>query len=95
MTLALALVSISIVIVYGFYKNGLGFLKLFVPSGVPAWLLPLIVLIEFVSSLSRPLSLAIRLFANMLAGHIISALCRSFRSLLAASSAQYRYLFGL
>ncbi|MEL6359640.1 MAG: F0F1 ATP synthase subunit A [Pseudomonadota bacterium] len=70
-TLALALLSITIVIVYGFYKNGLGFLKLFVPSGVPAWLLPLIVLIEFVSFLSRPLSLAIRLFANMLAGHII------------------------
>ncbi|MCA8895074.1 MAG: F0F1 ATP synthase subunit A, partial [Amphiplicatus sp.] len=43
----------------------------FVPSGVPLWLLPLIVLIEFVSFLSRPLSLAIRLFANMLAGHII------------------------
>jgi F-type H+-transporting ATPase subunit a len=70
-TLALALLSIFIVIVYGFYKNGVGFLKLFVPSGVPAWLLPLIVLIEFVSFLSRPLSLAIRLFANMLAGHII------------------------
>ena len=70
-TLGLALLSIAIVIVYGFYKNGLGFLKLFVPSGVPAWLLPLIVLIEFVSFLSRPLSLAIRLFANMLAGHII------------------------
>ncbi|MEO1013732.1 MAG: F0F1 ATP synthase subunit A [Pseudomonadota bacterium] len=70
-TLGLAMLSISIVIIYGFYKNGLGFLKLFVPSGVPPWLLPLIVLIEFVSFLSRPLSLAIRLFANMLAGHII------------------------
>ncbi|MCA8888608.1 MAG: F0F1 ATP synthase subunit A [Parvularculaceae bacterium] len=84
-TLALALVSISIVIVYGFYKNGLGFLKLFVPSGVPAWLLPLIVLIEFVSFLSRPLSLAIRLFANMLAGHIILKVFAGFIiSLLAA-----------
>ncbi|MEO0398571.1 MAG: F0F1 ATP synthase subunit A [Pseudomonadota bacterium] len=70
-TLGLALLTISIVIIYGFMKNGLGFLKLFVPSGVPGWLLPLIVLIEFVSFLSRPLSLAIRLFANMLAGHII------------------------
>ncbi len=70
-TLSLAMLTISIVVIYGFYKNGLGFLKLFVPSGVPAWLLPLIVLIEFVSFLSRPLSLAIRLFANMLAGHII------------------------
>ena len=70
-TFGLAMLTIAIVIFYGFYKNGLGFLKLFVPSGVPPWLLPLIVLIEFVSFLSRPLSLAIRLFANMLAGHII------------------------
>lgn len=70
-TFALAMLTISIVIIYGFYKNGLGFLKLFAPSGVPLWLLPLIVLIEFISFLSRPLSLAIRLFANMLAGHII------------------------
>lgn len=70
-TLSLGLLSISIVIVYGFYKNGLSFLKLFVPSGVPIWLLPLVSLIEIVSFLSRPISLAIRLFANMLAGHII------------------------
>lgn len=70
-TFALALMTISIVVVYGFYKNGLGFFKLFVPSGVPGWLLPLIALIEFVSFLSRPISLAIRLFANMLAGHVI------------------------
>ncbi len=70
-TLALAFLTIAIVIIYGFYKNGFGFLKLFVPSGVPAWLLPLIVLIEFISFLSRPLSLGIRLFANMFAGHII------------------------
>jgi len=70
-TFALAMLSISIVIIYGFYKNGLGFFKLFAPSGVPIWLLPLIVLIEFISFLSRPLSLSIRLFANMLAGHII------------------------
>lgn len=70
-TFALAMLTISIVIIYGFYKNGLGFFKLFAPSGVPIWLLPLIVLIEFISFLSRPLSLAIRLFANMLAGHII------------------------
>lgn len=70
-TLALGLLSISIVVIYGFYKNGFSFLKLFVPSGVPMWLLPLISLIEIVSFLSRPISLAIRLFANMLAGHII------------------------
>jgi len=70
-TLALALLTISIVIIYGLFKNGFGFFKLFVPSGVPLWLLPLIVIIEFISFLSRPLSLGIRLFANMFAGHII------------------------
>ncbi len=70
-TFSLAMLTIAIVLIYGFAKNGLGFFKLFIPSGVPAWLLPLISLIEFVSFLSRPISLGIRLFANMLAGHII------------------------
>ena len=77
-TFALAMMSIAIVIIYGFYKNGLGFFKLFAPSGVPLWLLPLIVLIEFISFLSRPVSLAIRLFANMLAGHIILKVFATF-----------------
>jgi len=69
-TAALALLVISIVIVYGFWRNGLGFLKLFVPSGVPAVLVPLIVFIEILSFISRPISLSVRLFANVLAGHI-------------------------
>jgi F-type H+-transporting ATPase subunit a len=69
-TAALALLVIGTVVVYGFYKNGLKFLKLFVPEGVPAVLLPLVVMIEVISFLSRPISLSVRLFANMLAGHI-------------------------
>jgi F-type H+-transporting ATPase subunit a len=69
-TFALALLVIGTVLVYGFLKHGLGFLKLFVPSGVPGLLVPLIVIIEVVSFLSRPISLSVRLFANMLAGHI-------------------------
>ncbi|MEL6946808.1 MAG: F0F1 ATP synthase subunit A [Pseudomonadota bacterium] len=69
-TAALAFLTIGIVVVYGFYKNGLGFLKLFVPSGVPGVLVPIVVLIEVISFLSRPISLSVRLFANMLAGHI-------------------------
>ncbi len=69
-TFALAMAVFLTVIVYGFWRNGLGFLKLFVPEGVPGALLPLIVVIEVLSFLSRPISLSVRLFANMLAGHI-------------------------
>ena len=57
------------VTIIGFIKHGFGYLKLFVPSGVPAVLLPLIVVIEIISYLSRPISLSVRLFANMMAGH--------------------------
>lgn len=69
-TFALALGVILLVIGYGFYKNGAGFLRLFVPDGVPGYLIPLVTLIEIISFLSRPVSLSVRLFANMLAGHI-------------------------
>src|ERR1700687_206606 len=58
------------VIIVGIKENGLHFFKLFVPSGVPIYILPLVVLIEVISFLSRPLSHSVRLFANMLAGHI-------------------------
>ena len=69
-TAALSLLVMAIVIGYGFYKNGLGFLKLFVPSGVPWPMLIILVPIEVISFMARPVSLSIRLFANMLAGHI-------------------------
>lgn len=69
-TFALAMLVISTVLIYGFMKHGLGFLKLFVPEGVPGVLMPLVVAIEVISFLSRPISLSVRLFANMLAGHI-------------------------
>ena len=69
-TFALAMLVIGTVVGYGFYKHGFGFLKLFVPEGAPSWIVPFVVLIEIISFLSRPISLSIRLFANMLAGHI-------------------------
>ena len=69
-TAALAATVILTVIIYGFVKHGTHFLHLFVPSGVPGFLLPFLVVIEVVSFLSRPISLSLRLFANMLAGHI-------------------------
>jgi len=66
----LALLVFTTVIIVGFANNGLGFFKLFVPSGVPMAVLPLVVTIEIISFLSRPVSHSMRLFANMLAGHI-------------------------
>ena len=69
-TSAFALLVFVIVVVYGFWRNGLHFFNLFVPKGVPKVILPGIVLIEILSFLSRPISHSVRLFANMLAGHI-------------------------
>jgi F-type H+-transporting ATPase subunit a len=69
-TALLALLVFFTVIGYGLYKNGVKFFRLFVPSGIPIYIMPLIVLIEIMSFLSRPISHSVRLFANMLAGHI-------------------------
>ena len=69
-TASLALLVFLTVIVYGFAKHGLHFFKLFVPSGIPIYILPLVTFIEVLSFLSRPISHSVRLFANMLAGHI-------------------------
>ncbi len=69
-TAALALLVFFTVVAVGFKEHGLHFLKLFVPPGVPIAILPLVVAIEIVSFLSRPVSHSVRLFANMLAGHI-------------------------
>jgi F-type H+-transporting ATPase subunit a len=68
-TFALAAVIFIGVTIIGFVNHGAGYLKLFIPSGVPLFLLPLIVIIEIISYLSRPVSLSVRLFANMMAGH--------------------------
>tara|TARA_B100001175_G_C18886987_1_gene347014 strand:- start:47 stop:481 length:435 start_codon:yes stop_codon:yes gene_type:complete len=68
-TLVLAVVVFIGVTIIGFVKHGIKYLELFVPKGVPIVLLPLIVIIEIISYLSRPVSLSVRLFANMMAGH--------------------------
>ena len=68
-TFALALAIFLVVHEVGLIKHGLGYLKMFVPSGIPVFLMPLLVVIEVISYLSRPVSLSVRLFANMLAGH--------------------------
>jgi F-type H+-transporting ATPase subunit a len=83
-TASLALLVFFTVLIYGFYKNGLKFFKLFVPSGIPIVILPLVVLIEIISFLSRPVSHSVRLFANMLAGHITLKVFASFVTMLGA-----------
>jgi F-type H+-transporting ATPase subunit a len=77
-TLALALVVFIGATIIGFIRNGFGYLKLFVPSGVPVLLLPLVVVIEIVSYFIRPMSLSIRLFANMMAGHMMLKVMAGF-----------------
>ena len=66
----MAIFTISLVIVVGLIKKGFGFFKIFVPSGVPVVLLFIVTPIEIISFLSRPISLGMRLFANMLGGHV-------------------------
>jgi len=68
-TFALAAIIFIGVTIIGFVNHRVRYLKLFIPSGVPLFLLPLIVVIEIISYLSRPVSLSVRLFANMMAGH--------------------------
>jgi len=82
-TAVLALLVFFMVVIYGFWRNGLRFLRLFVPSGVPVYFLPMIVPIEVMSFLTRPLSHSVRLFANMLAGHITLQVFAAFIIMLA------------
>jgi F-type H+-transporting ATPase subunit a len=77
-TVTLAVFSIGTVLVYGFGKHGLGFFKLFVPSGVH-WAMALFLApIEFISFAVRPITLSLRLFGNMMAGHVMVYLFASF-----------------
>jgi F-type H+-transporting ATPase subunit a len=76
-TFALACLVIGLVIVTGFLKHGIGFLRLFVPDA-PWYLLILLIPIEVISFLTRPISLSVRLFANMLAGHTMLAVFGGF-----------------
>src|SRR5207248_8832582 len=83
-TVAFALLVFFTVVIYGFWRNGPRFLKLFVPSGIPIYILPLVTFIEVMSFLSRPVSHSVRLFANMLAGHITLKVFGGFVAMLSA-----------
>ena len=83
-TISFALLVFLTVIIYGFWKNGVHFMKLFVPTGIPIYILPLVSFIEVMSFLSRPVSHSVRLFANMLAGHITLKVFGGFVTMLGA-----------
>ncbi|SEF60026.1 F0F1 ATP synthase subunit A [Bosea lathyri] len=93
-TAAFAFLVIGTVLIYGIVKHGSHFFGLFVPSGVPGWLMPFMVLIEAVSFVSRPISLSLRLFGNMLAGHIALKVFGGFVVALLAGTSVFGYVIA-
>jgi F-type H+-transporting ATPase subunit a len=77
-TITLAVVTFGMVVVVGFVRNGLGFFKLFVPRGVGLGMLLFVVPIEIVSFMVRPVTLSMRLFGNMIGGHVVLYMFGSF-----------------
>jgi F-type H+-transporting ATPase subunit a len=94
-TATLALMVFFTVLTYGFYKNGLKFFTIFVPSGIPIAILPLVVFIEIFSFLLRPVSHSVRLFANMLAGHIALKVFAGFVAMLGVSLGAIGWIGGI
>jgi F-type H+-transporting ATPase subunit a len=78
-TLSLAMIAFIAVTIFAIVRNGfLGFIHMFLPSGVPGWMAPAIFLIELFSFLIRPITLSVRLFANMVAGHVLLKVVAGF-----------------
>ena len=94
-TAALALLVFFTVLIYGFYKNGLKFFKIFVPSGIPIYILPLVMFIEILTFFLRPVSHSVRLFANMLAGHIALKVFAGFVAMLGVSLGAIGWIGGV
>src|SRR6202166_916888 len=93
-TAALALLVFFTVLIYGLYKNGLKFFRIFVPS-VPIYILPLVMFIEILTFFLRPVSHSVRLFANMLAGHIALKVFAGFVAMLGVSLGAVGWLGGI
>lgn len=91
---ALALLVFAMVMIYGFAKNGLAFLSIISPPGVPFALKFLIIPIEALSFLMRPFTLAVRLFANMMAGHMVLKIFAGFSALAVAGLGAGGVVFG-
>lgn len=93
-TFTLAMMVMTLVIGYGVFKNGFGFLKIFWPSGIPIVILPFVSLLEVISFFSRPISLSVRLWANMLAGHILLKLFAGFSIMMVTAFGMFPGLLG-
>src|SRR3954465_7129881 len=94
-TAALALLVFFTVLIYGFYKNGMKFFSIFVPHGVPGYILPLVVFIEVLTFFLKPVSHSVRLFANMLAGHIALKVFAGFVAMLGVSLGAIGWISGM
>ena len=78
-TLSIAMLCFFIITIFAIIRNGFGgFIHMFLPSGVPIWMAPVIFIIELFSFLIRPITLSVRLFANMVAGHVLLKVIAGF-----------------
>jgi len=84
-TAVMALFTVGMVVIAGIWKNGFKWFKIFAPAGLPMVMYPLLIPIEIISFLSRPITLAVRLFANMTAGHVMLKLFATFIAFLIGS----------
>ena len=91
----LAVLSFSIVLIVGFAKHGFHFFSLFVPDGTPVPMIPFIFVVELMSFLVRPFSLALRLFVAMMAGHILLKVLAGFVINSSNAGAGWGVLVGL
>ena len=94
-TASLALVVFVMVTLLGFIKHGLHFFTKFVPKGVPAALMPLMIPLEIISYFIRPVSLSVRLFANIMAGHTMLKVFAGFIVMMAGAMGIVGYLVGM
>jgi len=95
-TFTLSIASFSLVVLFGIIHNGpLGFIKIFLPSGIPFWIAPMVFLVELFSFLIRPFTLALRLLANMVAGHVLMKIIAGFIIVLGVSLGFLPFIFSI
>ncbi|NBV06124.1 MAG: F0F1 ATP synthase subunit A [Proteobacteria bacterium] len=95
-TISLAIIAFLTIVVFAIYRNGIGgFLHMFLPSGVPMWMAPVIFAIELFSFLIRPITLSVRLFANMVAGHVLLKVVAGFIITLGVIFGTLPFLFSV